>query len=332
VCWIHFVVGTWRKFATAMSDVVISTSSFDVDNNPAIDSLRAAGLQVTTNPFGRKLTEDEISALLGDSVVGLLAGVEPLTARVISGAQGLRVISRCGVGLDNVDQAAASAREISVFSTPDAPVDAVVEMTMGLMLATLRKIPEADRQVRADGWPRLKGRLLKAQTVGVLGLGRIGSRVAGICAAFGARVIAYDPLVKSAPSDVGCVDLKTLLAQSDIVSLHIPYNEKTHHLINKESLATMKPGAILVNTARGSLVNEDELLAALRCGQLWGAGLDVFESEPYSGELRDLPQVVLTPHLASSAVESRREMELEAARNLYSGLCATGVIGDGDKP
>jgi D-3-phosphoglycerate dehydrogenase len=315
-----------------MSDVVISTSSFDVDNNPAIDSLRDAGLRVTTNPFGRKLTEDEISALLGDSVVGLLAGVEPLTAKVISGAQGLRVISRCGVGLDNVDQDAASARDISVFSTPDAPVDAVVEMTMGLMLATLRKIPEADRLVRADGWPRLKGRLLKAQTVGVLGLGRIGGKVAGLCAAFGARVIAYDPLVKSAPSGVECVDLKTLLAQSDIVSLHIPYNEKTHHLINKESLATMKPGAILVNTARGSLVNEDELLAALRSGQLWGAGLDVFESEPYSGELRDLPQVVLTPHLASSAVESRREMELEAARNLYTGLFATGVIGDGDKP
>ena len=315
-----------------MSEVVISTSSFDVDNNPGIDSLRAAGLRIATNPFGRKLTEDQISKLLTDSVVGLLAGVEPLTAQVISNAKNLRVISRCGVGLDNVDLSAARDRNISVMSTPDAPVDAVVEMTMGLMLATLRQIPEADHQVRNDGWPRLKGRLLKAQTVGILGLGRIGSKVAGICSSFGARVIAYDPVVQNTSADVECVDLQALLSQSDIVSLHIPINEETHHLIDKENLAAMKRGAVLINTARGSLVEEEELVKALRSGHLWGAGLDVFESEPYSGELRDLPRVVLTPHLASSAVESRREMEMEAARNLYLGLCDAGVIGDGDQP
>ena len=315
-----------------MSEVVISTSSFDVENNPGIDLLRAAGLQIATNPFGRKLTEDEISKLLTDSVVGLLAGVEPLTAQVISNAKNLRVISRCGVGLDNVDQAAARDRDIFVISTPDAPVDAVVEMTMGLMLATLRQIPEADRHVRQNGWPRLKGRLLKARTVGILGLGRIGSKVASICSAFGARVIAYDPIVQKTLSDVECTDLQTLFSQSDIVSLHIPYKKETHHLINKESLAAMKPGAVLINTARGSLVEEAELVKALRSGHLWGAGLDVFETEPYSGELRDLPRVVLTPHLASSAVESRREMELEAARNLYLGLCEAGVVCNGDQP
>lgn len=315
-----------------MSEVVISTSSFDVENNPGIDLLRAAGLQIATNPFGRKLTEDEISKLLTDSVVGLLAGVEPLTAQVISKAKNLRVISRCGVGLDNVDQAAARDKDIFVISTPDAPVDAVVEMTVGLMLATLRQIPEADRQVRENGWPRLKGRLLKARTIGILGLGRIGSKVAGICSAFGARVIAYDPMVQSTESSVECTDLQTLLSQSDIVSLHIPYKKETHHLINKKSLAAMKPGAVLINTARGSLVEETELVKALRSGHLWGAGLDVFETEPYSGELRDLPRVVLTPHLASSAVESRRKMELEAAHNLYLGLCEAGVVCNGDQP
>ncbi len=315
-----------------MSEVVISTSSFDVENNPGIDLLRAAGLQIATNPFGRKLTEDEISKLLTDSVVGLLAGVEPLTAQVISNAKNLRVISRCGVGLDNVDQAAARDRDIFVISTPDAPVDAVVEMTMGLMLATLRQIPEADRQVRENGWPRLKGRLLKARTVGILGLGRIGSKVAGICSAFGARVIAYDPMVQKTSPDVECTDLQTLFSQSDIVSLHIPYKKETRHLINKESLAAMKPGAVLINTARGGLVEEAELVKALCSGHLWGAGLDVFETEPYSGELRDLPRVVLTPHLASSAVESRRKMELEAAHNLYLGLCEAGVVCSGDQP
>lgn len=309
-----------------MSEIVISTSSFDVDNNAGIVLLRSAGLQVSTNPFGRKLTENEISGLLSDSVVGLLAGVEPLTAQVISGAQSLRVISRCGVGLDNVDQVAAQDRNVQVLSTPDAPVDAVVEMTMGLILATLRQIPRADRELRSGGWPRHKGRLLKAQTVGIMGLGRIGARVAALCREFGARVIAHDPVVKNAPADVQWVEVADLLAQSDVVSLHTPYGEKTHHLINNESLGAMKQGAILINTARGSLVEETALLAALQEGRLSAAGLDVFESEPYSGPLQELPQVVLTPHLASSALESRREMELEAANNLYQGLKDAGVI------
>ncbi len=312
-----------------MTEIIVSTSSFDLDNNPGIQQLRAAGLKVAGNPFGRKLTEAEISTLLSDSVIGLLAGVEPLTASVISGARGLKVISRCGVGLDNVDQAAASEHGIQVLSTPDAPVDSVVEMTLGLILATLRKIPEADREVRNGGWPRLKGRLLKAQTVGVIGLGRIGEKVAAICAAFGARVIAHDPVVRQSSSGAEWVELQDLLKQSDIVTLHMPYNENTHHTINEQSLATMKPGAILINTARGSLVDEGELLKALESGQLAGAGLDVFESEPYSGPLQALSQVVLTPHLASSAIETRRKMEAEAASNLYLGLCDAGVISAG---
>ena len=293
--------------------------------------MRSAGLKITTNPFGRKLTEDEISSLLGDSVVGLLAGVEPLTAKVIAGATSLRVISRAGVGLDNVDQDAAEERNIPVLSTPDAPVDAVVEMTMALMLAALRKIPQADRQVRDGGWPRLKGHLLKAQTVGIIGLGRIGARVADICSAFGARVMAHDPMIRDTSANVEWVELAALLSQSDILSLHAPYNAATHHLINKESLAAMKSGAILINTARGSLIDEVELVKALHEGQLSGAALDVFEEEPYSGVLLDLQQVVLTPHLASSAVESRCQMELEAATNLYVGLSKAGVISNGDQ-
>lgn len=315
-----------------MHDIVISTSSFDLDNNPGIDQLRAAGLSIGTNPFGRKLTEAEIGDLLTDSVVGLLAGVEPLTADVIANATGLAVISRCGVGMDSVDQAAAKARGIGISSTLDAPVDAVVEMTLGLILATLRHIPAADHQVRNGAWPRLKGRLLKSQAVGVLGLGRIGTRVAGLCSAFGARVIAYDPVAADAASDVERVGFGDLLSQADIVTLHLPYTEKTHHLINADSLATMKSGAILINTARGSLVDEAALVTALTEGHLSGAGLDVFESEPYSGALQKMSQVVLTPHLASSAIESRREMEWEAASNLYRGLCQAGVIKNGDQP
>ncbi len=312
-----------------MTDILISTSSFNLDDNPGIERLRTAGLSVATNPFGRKLTESEVGELLGESVVGLLAGVEPLTEKVIGDARNLRVISRLGVGMDSVDQAAAAKRNITVLSTPDAPVDAVVEMTLGLMLATLRQIPAADRQVRDDGWPRLKGHLLKSRTVGILGLGRIGTRVAALCDAFGAQVIAYDPLVDSSSSGVKRVGLSELFSAADIVSLHLPYSAATHHIINADTLATMKPGAILVNTARGSLVDETALLAALQNDRLLSAGLDVFEEEPYAGELRQLSQLVLTPHLASSAIESRRQMEHEAADNLYQGLREAGIIDPG---
>jgi D-3-phosphoglycerate dehydrogenase len=310
------------------SRVVISSSSFKLENNPGIELLRGAGLEITTNPFGRKLTETEIDDLLDVPVVGLLAGVEPLTAEVIANAAGLRVISRLGVGLDNVDLEAAKRREIPVYSTPDAPVDAVVEMTIGLILATLRHIPQSDRAVRAGDWPRSKGHLLKASTLGILGLGRIGRRVAQVCRGFGTRVIAHDPEVRD-PQDAEWTELPGLLAEADILSLHLPHSAATHHLMGRETLSTMKRGSILINTARGGLVDEAALADSLRQGQLAAAGLDVFETEPYSGELLTFPQVVLTPHLASSAIESRDAMEREAAMNLYTGLCEAGVIESG---
>jgi len=306
--------------------IVISSSSFKLEDNPGIERLRAAGLEITTNPFGRKLTEAEISALLDASVVGLLAGVEPLTEQVIANAGGLRVISRLGVGLDNVDLEAARRHQVPVYSTPDAPVDAVVEMTVGLILSTLRHIPESDRAVRAGNWPRSKGHLLKASTLGILGLGRIGQRVAQVCRGFGTRVIAHDPQVRD-PRHAEWVEYPALLAEADILSLHLPYSAATRHLMGRDSLASMKRGAILINTARGGLVDEAALTDSLRQGHLAAAGLDVFETEPYSGELLDFPQLVLTPHLASSAIESRDAMEREAALNLYTGLCEAGVIG-----
>jgi len=308
------------------TDILISSSSFDTENNAGIDLIRAAGLQVATNPFGRKLTEAEIDTLLEDSVVGLLAGVEPLTAAVMKNAAGLKVISRLGVGLDSVDLDAAKTQGLPVYSTPDAPVDAVAEMTLGLMLACLRQITTTDRLLRGGEWSRQKGHLLKAQTVGLLGLGRIGSRVAELCRAFGASVIAHDPQVTAAPHGVKLVSFDALLAGADILSLHAPSTAATRHIINARSLAAMQHHAILINTARGSLVDELALLEALQQGQLGGAGLDVFETEPYSGPLTDIPQIVLTPHLASSALESRIQMEYEAAMNLYTGLCEAGVI------
>ena len=160
-----------------MSSFVISTSSFDIDNNPHIQNLLQKGMQVITNPHRRKLTEDEIIELLKEGATGLIAGIEPLTERVFQSAKNLKVISRCGAGLDSVDLVAAKNRGITVLNTPEAPAQAVAELTMGLILTLLRKIGQIDQSVRKGEWPRTQGRLLAAQTIGIIGLGHIGRRV-----------------------------------------------------------------------------------------------------------------------------------------------------------
>jgi D-3-phosphoglycerate dehydrogenase / 2-oxoglutarate reductase len=309
-----------------MSKVLISTSSFAMDHNPHVDRLREAGIEVLGNPHGRKLTEVEIAELMDAQVIGLLAGVEPLTRAVIDAAPALKVISRCGTGLDNVDLDSVARRNIALFNTPEAPADAVAELCLGLMLMMLRRIGEVDRRLRGAEWPRLPGRLLGSQTVGLIGLGRIGKRVARLCQAFGATVLAHDPQVSAPPPGVRLLDLDALLAASDLVSLHLPYAPEHCHLIDSQAIAAMKPGALLINTARGGLIDESALAEALRDGRLGGAALDVFEDEPYRGTLTGFDNVVLTAHIGSQARECRQRMELEAAENLVTGLSGKGLI------
>lgn len=307
--------------------IVIATSTFEVETSPALRQLRAEGFEIVLNPHGRRLDEAQIGALLDAGTVGLIAGLEPLTASVLRNAGGLRVISRCGVGLDNVDRDAAKALGIALYCTPEAPADSVSELTLGLMLACLRQIPRADRMVRAGEWQRPSGALLSGKQVGLLGLGRIGRRVAALCRAFGAAVLACDPQIERAES-IERVALDELLARSQILSLHAPLTPQTRHLIGARALARMPRGALLINTARGELVDSDALRAALVSGHLGGAGLDVYEHEPYRGPLTGLAQVVLTPHMGSAARETRSRMELEAAENLLAGLRAGTPVAE----
>lgn len=309
-----------------MSKIVISTSSFDLDGNPALQCLRTQGIDLISNPYGRKLTEDEILALLGNDTVALLAGVEPLTERVLTAAAGsLRVIARCGTGLDNVDLAAASRLNIKVLNTPAAPAQAVAELTLGLILSSLRQICQTDRLIRQGEWPRTQGRLLAGKTVGIIGCGHIGQRVARLCLAFGAHVIAHDPYPQQMPEGVTAASLETLLQQADLVSLHLPYSAQVHHLLNAHTIARMKPGAILVNTARGGLIDELALHNALQTGHLGAAALDCFEQEPYAGPLCESERMILSSHIGSLAREARQRMELEAAEKLWQGLVEAGV-------
>ena len=311
-----------------MSKLVISTSSFDVEGNSSLNHLVNSGMHIVRNSYKRKLTEDEAIELLGEDTIGMIAGIEPLTERVFSSAKNLKVVSRCGAGLDSVELAAAKLHGISVFNTPEAPAQAVAELTMGLMLAALRRICQTDRLLRTNEWPRMQGQLFAAQTVGIIGLGHIGKRVARLSQAFDARVIAHDPHIDPTSHGVESVSLEELFAEANVISLHVPYTTDTHHLLDAKSFARMKPGSIIINAARGGLIDETALDEALISGHLGMAALDVFEQEPYHGPLTKNDRMILTSHIGSLAKESRKCMELEAAENLLKGLINAGLIKD----
>ena len=311
-----------------MSKLVISTSSFDVDDNSSLNHLVNSGMHIVRNSYKRKLTEDETIELLGEDTIGMIAGIEPLTERVFSSAKNLKVVSRCGAGLDSVELTAAKLHGISVFNTPEAPAQAVAELTMGLMLAALRRICQTDRLLRINEWPRMQGQLFAAQTVGIIGLGHIGKRVARLSQAFDARVIAHDPHIDPTSHGVESVSLGELFAKANVISLHVPYTTDTHHLLDAKSFARMKPGSIIINAARGGLIDEAALDEALISGHLGMAALDVFEQEPYHGPLTKNDRMILTSHIGSLAKESRKCMELEAAENLLKGLINAGLIMD----
>ena len=310
-----------------MPKLLISTSSFDIQNNQILQNLQEQGFEIILNPYGRKLKETEVLELLTDDVIGIIAGVEPLTRKVLSSAKSLKIISRCGIGTDSVDLEAAAEMGIPVHITPSAPVIAVAELTVGLILSTLRRTSEADRNLRQGNWKPLMGRLLASQVIGLVGYGRVGKRVGQLLGAFGAQTIAYDICCgDSLFADAVCSSsLDELLERATVITLHIPYSSDNHHFADRNFISKMKFGSILVNASRGGLVDEEALYDALVSGHLAGAALDTFEEEPYSGQLITLPQVVLTPHMGSYAKEARIQMEQEAAQNLFDSLVEIGL-------
>ncbi len=306
--------------------VLITTSSFGAKDKASLDALRDAGCTAVLNPFGRTLNEAEITALLAEhQPVGLIAGLEPLTEAVMQGAVAhLKVISRCGTGLDNVDLPAAKRLGIAVLNTPAAPAEAVAELSLGLILALIRNVVAHDQLVRSGTWKKRMGLLLSEITVGIVGLGRVGRRVAAILRPLGTKVVATDVLPDHdwiAAHGVSLMTLPQLLATADVVSLHLPYaSGDLHRLLNAERIAAMKPGSFLLNTSRGALIDEQAVSDALHSGHLAGAAIDTFEQEPYTGLLLQAPNVILSPHAGSYARATRNRMELEAAQNLVTGL------------
>jgi len=304
--------------------VLITTIPFGQVNRQPLDLLEAAGIEYVMNPLGRRLKEEELAELIGGFGV-LIAGTEPITAKVMDAAPHLRLISRVGVGLDSVDLNAARTRGIHVTYTPDAPSPAVAELTVGMMLTLLRDISGADRNMRNGIWHRAMGRRLSELTVGVIGVGRIGKRVIRhLVGGFPGVQILGNDTVPDISFGQSCglqwVDKETIYREADIVTLHLPLTAQTRNLITAHEIQIMKPTALLINTSRGNMIDERDLAAALRAGCLEGAAIDVFEHEPYSGELVTLERCLLTCHMGSMSQDCRYHMELEATEEVLRFL------------
>jgi D-3-phosphoglycerate dehydrogenase len=302
--------------------VLVSPSSFGQCGNQPLDLLNKNNYEVVPNPFGRKLTEDEVIRL-GKDCVGIVAGVEPLTRRVMDGLPGLKCISRVGVGMDSIDLDYAGEKGIIIKNTPDGPSQAVAELTIGLTFSLLRKISNADANIRKGTWKKEIGNLLLDKIIGIYGLGRIGKRVAKMFLALGNPVLAYDITADGTwlkENPVRMVDRQTLFKEADIITLHVPKAKDGKPLVGERELNRIKPTAFLVNVSRGGVVDEKSLYHSLKHNKIAGAAVDVFENEPYSGPLIELENTILTPHLGSYAREGKLKMEIDAVNNLISAL------------
>ena len=307
-----------------MANVLITSREVARFKDRFVDVLEGAGFTPTFRPPGElnQPNDDELrAALVGIDAV--LAGSEPYTARLFDDFPKLRVVARVGVGYDAVDLSAATARGVAVTIAPNTNQGSVAEHAFALILGLTRHLPVRHEAVRHGSWPLMMSRPLRGQTLGMAGLGRIGKAVATRAAAFEMRLLAYDPFPDRAfcsSHGISLVPFDQLLAESDVLSLHLPSTPETRHLINRDTLAKMKTGALLVNTSRGGLVCEADLVEALRGGRLGGAGLDVFETEPplIDNPLFGLKNVVLTPHAAGVDILSLGDMARSAAEAVAS--------------
>jgi phosphoglycerate dehydrogenase-like enzyme len=264
-------------------------------------------------------------------VEAVVAGSEPYTTKILEAFPQLRVISRVGVGYDSVDVETATRLNMAVATTPGTNHDSVAELTFALLLGIAKRLVESHAMVAAGKFDRRMTRPLRGETLGLVGMGRIGRAVADRGIAFGMRVITHDPTPPSSmPAGVELVSLDDLLRQSDYVSLHAPLTKETRHMIGPATIAKMKPGVVLINTSRGGLVDESALAAALVKGTVAAAGLDVFECEPPVGSpILSAPNVLFTPHVAGIDEEGVRQMSLMACRtivDLYEGHWPTERI------
>ena len=296
--------------------ILIGPSSFAAMEHAPMNRLAESGCTVIDNPYKRKLTRNELIELLSDGVTGLIAGLEPLDRDVLERSS-IKVISRCGSGMSNVDVAAAEELGIKVYSTPFGPTNAVAELTIACLLSLLREMPQINNSMHMRRWDKRIGVELRGKRVAVIGYGRIGQRVGELLSAFDAEVIAVDPEYNGNCANIKKMELHEALTMVDIFTIH---SSGTECLFGENEFEAMKQGAFILNAARGELVDESALADALDSGKVAGAWLDTYSEEPYNGPLCGYSQVILTPHIGSYTAECRVAMETEAVENLLKGL------------
>jgi D-3-phosphoglycerate dehydrogenase / 2-oxoglutarate reductase len=302
-----------------MFKVLVTTVPFSVKNRYPLDLLEKNNIEYLINPLNKKLTEDELSTMVSDVDI-IIAGTEPITQRVIDKAPNLKMISRVGIGLDSVALEAAKKRNITVSYTPDAPAPAVSELTIGLMLNLLRFVQLSNSEMHKGVWHRFFGRRLSNMTIGIIGFGRIGKGVFEHLKGFGNPKILINDVspnnIEVESDNIFWATKEEIYQQSDVITIHTPLTVETKNLIQKEQLLMMKSDAILINTARGGIINEMDLYKVMESGHLSGAAIDVFDFEPYQGNLKSVDRCILTAHMGSMSVDCRTQMEIEATEEV----------------
>jgi D-3-phosphoglycerate dehydrogenase / 2-oxoglutarate reductase len=298
-----------------MSKILITTVPFGDKNRFPVELLEKANIEYLVNPLKTKLTEDQLADMVSDFDI-IIAGTEPITERVMARATKLKLISRVGIGLDGVDLISAKKRGVKVSYTPDAPSPAVAELALGMMLTLLRSVHISNFQMHQGKWKRIFGRRLTEVTVGIVGVGRIGTHLLRCMKGFDTLQILVNDIIPddelSREFKLEWVTKEQLYKEADIISLHLPLTHLTKNMIRREQLLSMKSDAMIINASRGGIVNESDLYDVMMEGHLSGAAVDVFEHEPYTGKLAEIERCLLTAHMGSMSIDCRTQMEIEA--------------------
>ena len=296
--------------------ILITTFPFGETGKKPIELLESTGWEIVNNPLGRRIKPKEVPELI-KGYDAIIAGTEPYPPEALK-ESGVKLISRVGIGLDNIPLKFCVENNIAVTYTPDAPTQAVAELTIAQILNLSRYIMISNRSVREGAWNRFMGKLVSELNIGIIGIGRIGKVLVQLLQPFGANILACDINADEAfgkKYNLKWYNKDYVLSNSDIVSLHIPNSKQNYHFIDRYSLAKMKTGSFLINTSRGPIIDEDALYDALVQHHLEGAALDVFKHEPYEGSLTNLQNVIFTAHMGASAQGSRYLMELGATED-----------------
>lgn len=305
-----------------MSKVLISITSFSEHDSKAREMLEENNIELISNKENIKFTESKLLDLVSECDA-IIAGTEKISEKVISSGKKLKIISRVGIGVDNIDLLSAKKNNVKVSYTPDVPAPYLAEMTIGIMLTMLRNLHISNLNMHRGIWSRYFGRSISNSTIGIIGYGRIGKNITNkIQSLTPKKILIYDILsdVDLNEKNLEWASLDRIYKECDLISIHLPLNSSTYNLIKKEDLLKMKSNAIIINNSRGGIINEESLYEVLKSGHLSGAAIDVFENEPYTGKLLEIDNCLLTAHMGSMSVECRSEMEIQAAEDVIRCL------------